>query len=710
MNFKPEKLNTYSMKKSFLAYSVILATLIASPAIALAQEEDNTAESSTIYKTYNFRHKATPKSIQPFFTTAYTAGDHEVATLSGALIRELKDTVIDFVVNPAGINLAVVHKNKKNVTNLDIINSTSTENVFSFNTKKYGQPTAATYLPDARQMAVAAGGKIYFLETKKFLPIGEIDCAGFVPQMMITSPNGYFLAAVSGKKVVVYNIEEKKIRWQTEEEDPINDIAFSNNTADFAVLTADGVLLIYNTRTFDMRKLIDNLGEGLAVDFNFDGKYVAVVTAPDVVALINLVRDSEREYFQMPLGGVADLAFITDSHRNTLLATTMNNNVEVRRLPNLEPFYSQLIQEEVDRQMEDWMKMMPGETLEEYQNRVNQESINKRRRLLEDEISTNFAGDILAGQAMSFGSYDRNNGVLALNFDTMPAIFLNVPEEDVISFSDPSLIKFSEVQYGILPDDTFEIVYARVENTATGKVYIYDNLLRETMSFMNSDDISLELLQQQQMEEMKLNELKENIVEEAKSRDVISDHTNIAVNSKVVPDYDANGNKILNYEVNFTYQVEPEFSAQEDFKPGKYHVEESGAASAMLAIVKQAFEGDMSQYIKDGKKLKINLVGTADATPIINGIAYDGAYGEIEDEPVYLNDQLTTLTVTKKSGIKENPQLALVRALGVQDFLEKNVEGLNNMNKDYRYDVKVSEDKGSEFRRITATFTFVDAF
>ncbi|MCH5235223.1 MAG: WD40 repeat domain-containing protein [Muribaculaceae bacterium] len=697
--------------KHFLPLNgLLLAALIGIPSFISAQENEQNAGETPSNKVYNFPHKTNPNNIQPLYTTAYLSGNHGVATLSGAIVKEYKDTVIDFVVNPAGLNLAIVHKNKKNATGMEVINPITSETVFTFNTKKLGQPTAAAYMPDARQLAVAANGKIYFLETKKYLPVAEINCEGFAPQYMVTSPNGYYLAAVEGNTVRVYNIEEKSLRWSTKEDDPINDIAFSPNTTDFAVLTADGVLYIYNTRTFEMRKLIDNLGEGLACSFNFDGKYVAVATSPDVVTLINLIRDTEREYYEMPIGGVADLAFISDSRRNTLLASAMNYNVEVRRLPNLEPFYSQLIQEEVDRQMEEWMKMMPGETMEEYQNRVNQESINKRRRLLEDEISTNFAGDILAGQSMSFGSYDRNNGVLALNFDSMPTIFLNVPEEDVMSFSDPSLIKFSEVQYGILPDDTFEIVYARVENTATGKTYIYDNLLRETMNFMNSDDISLELLQQQQMEEMKLNELREAVVEEAKSRDVISDHTNIAVNSKVVPDYDANGNKILNYVVDFTYQVEPEFSAQEDFKPGKYHVDESGAASAMLAIVKQAFEGDMNQYLKEGKKLKINLVGTADATPIVNGIAYDGSYGEIEDEPVYVNDQLTTLSVTKKGGIKENPQLAFVRALGVKDFLENNVDGLNNMNKDYRYDVKVSEDKGSEFRRITATFTFVDAF
>lgn len=698
------------MKKILLKSCLLFGLFTGIPFIIYAQNSSDNLEENSSYKTYNFPHKESPKRIHPFSTSAFTASEHKLSTMAGALIREFKDTVLDFAVNPAGINATLIHKNKKNLTSLDVVGTINAESVFSFDTKKYGYPTAAAYLPDARQLAVAAGDKIYFLETKKFLPVSEMECSGFNPQFMTTSPNGYFLACVDGNKLRIYNIEDKKIRWQTAEDEPINDVVFSPNSSDLAVLTADGLLYLYNTRSFEVRKIVDNLGEGIACDFNLDGKYMAVVTSPSVITLVNLLRDTEREYFEIPFGGVNDLTFISDFRRNTLLASAMNNNVEVRRVPNLEPFYSQLIQEEVDRQMEEWMKLMPGESLEDYQNRVNQESINKRRRLLEDEISTNFAGDILSGVTMTFGSYDRNNEVLALNFDSMPTIFLNVPAEDVMSFSDPSLIKFSEVQYGILPDDTFEIVYARVENTANGKTYIYDNLLRETMNFMNSDDISLELLKQQQMEEMRLNELREAVVEEAKSRDVISDHTNIAVNSRVVPDYDANGNKILNYVVDFTYQVEPEFSAQEDFKPGKYHIDESGAASAMLAIVKQAFEGDMSQYIKEGKKLKINLVGTADATPIINGIAYDGSYGEIEDEPVYLNDQLTTLTVTKKSGIKENPQLALVRALGVKDFLEKNVDGIQNMNTDYRYDVKVSEDKGSEFRRITANFTFIDAF
>lgn len=389
----------------------------------------------------------------------------------------------------------------------------------------------------------------------------------------------------------------------------------------------------------------------------------------------------------------------------------VTNSIELRRMPGLKPYYNKLIADEVDKMMDEWLKMMPGETMDQYKARVTDETRRRQRQLFEDEISTGFAGDLLGSMGVSLGSYDRANGVLAMNFDSMPTIYVPVPESDVTSFSNANDLLFSDVQYGIMPDDSFELVYAKITNVPTGKQYIYDNHNRASLDHINAEDaISIELLQQQQMEEVKLQELREKVVKEAKSSNIISDHTNIAVNSKVVPDYDANGKKILNYNVAFTYDVEPEFSAVEDFGPGKYHVNESGAASSMLKIVKEAFEGDFKQYLSQGKKLRVALRGTADAMPIVRGIPYDGSYGEIDNEPVYKDNQLTAISVNAKDGIKENDQLALLRAMGVKDFLEKNVEGYKDMNTDYRYDVNVSKDKGSSFRRITVDFTFIDAF
>lgn len=71
---------------------------------------------------------------------------------------------------------------------------------------------------------------------------------------------------------------------------------------------------------------------------------------------------------------------------------------------------------------------------------------------------------------------------------------------------------------------------------------------------------------------------------------------------------------------------------------------------------------------------------------------------------------MTAITVTGKGGITQNEQLAFLRGYGVKDFLQSNVKNLDKMNADYRYNIAVSEDKGSEFRRIVAELTFVDVF
>lgn len=312
---------------------------------------------------------------------------------------------------------------------------------------------------------------------------------------------------------------------------------------------------------------------------------------------------------------------------------------------------------------------------------------------------------------VSLGKYDRANKVLEVNFSNMPSIFLPVEESDLGAFHKADELEFRNSKYGVMGDDNFELIYAEVFNKNDGKTYIYDNLERASLNYMEGDDnvVSLEVIQQQQMEELKLQELRRKVMEEAKSRQVISDHTNITVNSEVIPDYDANGKRILNYKVSFSYEVEPEFSAYGRLCPRKYHVGESGAASSMLNIVKQAFEGELSRHLTEGKKLLVNIKGAADGTPIRSTLAYDGAYGDFEEEPVRQNGQLTTITVTKKDGMATNEQLAFIRGAGVQNYLNENIKNLSKMNADYTYNVDVAEGKGSEFRRITVEFTFVDA-
>jgi len=660
---------------------------------------------------YHYNRDVTPTGFATNEYTIYDYSGNHLTTLRNEELFKLGKLIRDAKLNPTGNSVAVLADDKKAPVMAVYATGDIDNQLFKYKNKKLGSPSAIAYTSDARNLVVCADSTVRILDPRQFTQLGAFKLP-FNPTEILISSNGYYLAATDGHHVEVYNYEGKNSRKAWNFEAKVNGIAFSRDNDEFAVATDDGIVNFYDTRSFLTKRTIEDAGQGLDISYNFDGKYMAVATAPETIVIYNLLDTDDRETITVDNGGMSCLEFITDSRYNTLLAYNTDKALHVKRMTKLAPYYGKLINQQLDERMNEWMKMLPGETLEQYQARVNDQTRDAQRKLFEAEISTSFANDLVNMSTVSLGNYDRTNGVLAVAFDNMPTIFLNVPETDLGAFNNAKDLAFNNAKYGVLPNDHFELIYAEVFNKADGKTYIFSNLDRVNLNYMSSDDnvVSLEIIQQQQMEELRLQELREKIMAEAKQSNVLSDHTSITVDSRVVPDYNANGDRILNYQVNFTYQVEPDFSAVEDFAPGKYRITESSAASAMMRIVKEAFEGDFAQYLKPGKKLIVKLTGTADGSPIVHGIPYDGVYGEFVDEPVYQNDRLTAMTVTPKTGIKENEQLAFIRSCAVRDFLNNNIANMTDMNTEYSHHVAVSEDKGGEFRRITAEFTFVDAF
>lgn len=244
-----------------------------------------------------------------------------------------------------------------------------------------------------------------------------------------------------------------------------------------------------------------------------------------------------------------------------------------------------------------------------------------------------------------------------------------------------------------------------------GKTYIFDNTERKSLAFLEADDnfVPFEQLQGAKMEQLVLEEIKNNIMQEAQDQNFISDHTKIDVRTKVINTTDASGKNIYNYDVEVSYTVDEEYSATDDFAPGRFKCEESNAALAMLAIVKKALTGDFSKYMVEGKQVKVQITGMADALPFRRTVAYDGCYGDFDQEPVYKNDELSNITVTEATGISENEQLAYLRAMGVKDYLDRNIPAFGKMRTTFDTYIEVSQNKGGAYRRIGVKLTFVDA-
>lgn len=659
---------------------------------------------------YTYKQKVTPTGVDNYLFSTYYYNGKNTYNLRGAQQSGSSGTVIDMKINPSGSSFAVLSQKGKDAQ--IVVYDLWTSNKVLCELKEVKQPTALCYSADAKRLMVATADKqLLFLDTRQYQLQNQMELP-FTVSRLCASKNGYFLAAGNEQKVVLYNLETNSIRKELTSDSRLTAFAFSDDSNTFALLTADGLLSTYDTKTFFIQQSLDAMGEARHCYFHPDGKYISVVTGDSRISIVNLLDEQDRSYVDNAAGGIRDARFVKDGKQQIFLAYNTTGSMTYRLMSALAPFYTRLLADELNERMNDWQKMMPGETLEEYKLRVNDETRAQQMLLFEQEIATRMADNLLGRSEVTLGNYNPESGMLTVDFNTMPSIFLNVPQEELGDFMNPGNLEFRDALYGLTPNDNFELVYANVYNKISGKTYVFDNRNRQSLDYLRSDDrfVPLELVQQSSMEELKLQEIKEKIVTLAKQQNTISDHTNISVNARIVSDVNAGGEKIMNYQIDFAYEVEKAYSAQEDFGPGKYRAEQSGAAMSMLTIIKTAFENEFSQYVKAGKRLIVKVTGMADALPINGKIKYDGCYGDFTNEPVYKNKDLSNITVTSAEGITQNEQLAFLRAEGVRNYIDNRIPSFRQMETDYRNHIEVTEGKGGEFRRIKVEFTFVDAF
>lgn len=658
---------------------------------------------------YVYPQKVSPTGIDNYLFSTYYYNGKKTYNLRNSVLSN-SDMISAMKINPAGSSFAIVQtKGKKSsVTVYDLWMSNKVKHEF----EEDMTPVSLCYAPDAKSLVISGDNKeLLFFDTRQYALQSKMEIP-FVAENIAISSNNYFIVASNGNTLDIWNLQTKELRKSIEADDKINCFTFSADNNLLAVLTADGKLNTYDTRTFFILQSYDAMGTAKYCYFHPEGKYIAIITGDNRISILNLMDETDREYIDNAEGGITDARFLKNGKGETFLAYNTVNSITYELMSKLSPNYTRLMSDELSDRMNTWMKMMPGETLEEYNLRVNDETRAEQMKLFEQEIATRMADNLVEKSEVTLGNYNPTDNVLALEFNTMPTIYLDVPTEEVSDFMNPGDLEFRNAKYGLTKNDKFELIYADVYNKASGKTYKYDNLDRESFDYMKSDDnfIPLNLVQQSNMDEIKLQEIKESIMNMAKQQKTISDHTKISVDAGIASETDANGKKIMNYNINFSYEVEQGFSAQEDFGPGKYATDQSGAAMSMLAIMKTAFEKDFAQYVQAGKKLRVKITGMADASPINGKIAYNGVYGEYTNEPVYKDNDLSNITVTKESGITQNDQLAFLRAVGVKEYLLQNIPAFSKMNSDYNYYIEVTKEKGSEYRRISVAFTFVDAF
>lgn len=648
------------------------------------------------------------------FCTAYLS-DGALYTMRDIAINDVRK-IERIVFNPTGSSIALLRaKNPISIYSFRDRN----KKLFELKEKRKKlkakpMPVSMCYSADARSFIVGNSlGEIVIYDTKEYMPLAYIQ--GEAPATALAmSSNNYFIAAAVGQNINIWNFQTKELRKAIPMPAVVKEVTFSPDAALLAVTTDDNHLTIIDTKNWDKVDIFDKLGGTLSSpSFHPEGKYISVVKDGKNIEIINLKNGVVEQDIVDPTGGVTGGRFFKNNQNSEVfLLTNRTKQMVFWDANGLNPFYGKIMGREVDAKMNEWVKMMQGESMEDYAIRVNDETRIKQQQLFAQEVATALAGDRISMDNPFIDGYDASNNMLNIGFKGLPSIGLEVPSNEAGDFKDGKM-KFSNAVYVLNDKDEFELAYVEVTNETTNKVYIYDNIGRTKLTALEADEnfVPLEIMQQATREEAQLVEIKEQVIEEKKQDKLITDNTQINVKTEVIPGVDANGKKILNYKVGYQYEViNKEFSAKEDFPSGGYNIERSNAAMSLMKIIKNAFEGDFAKYLSEGKQVKVIITGSADAAPIRGRLAYDGRYGEFVDEPYYKDGNLDNITVTKAGGITQNEQLALMRAAGVKTYIEKNVTTLGNTKNEYEYHVEVAKERGGEFRKINVEFVIMDAF
>ena len=684
--------------------NVLLSALICLPATMVAQEflpKDNV-------RTISFKKVYTDVKNHSFFMLGADK-DMKISALNGFEISGIKTDT--WTIAPmTGGNL--LYADGQNIRLLDIFNNDEEakriiklKNTFA---KGLAYSPDGTYVlvvtNDNKLMKCTTDTRAKKDEKVKF----ELQLSG-APTLIDINKAANTALLAEGRQVEVVNLERGAIRKTLQYDADVRDLSFSGDFREFAVLLADGTMKMVETASLNEKKSYQLTGNAKACELLSQGKYALIATA-DKFSILNLLTSRVDYILTADNKTLLNLDIFKDSFEKEQMLAFYSTNLCNLNLESIERYHTMDLKHELDLRMAEWSKMLPGESESDYRIRVNDESRAKYALELERQLVTGMAGDQIGASEAKFGNYFEGNQALAIDFATMPSIYLNIPADDLKDLKTIDDLEFFNTVYGLTEEDKFEVIYTEARNKNTGKVYIYDNLSRKSMAFDEDSFVPMEVVQLASIESAKLEAIKEEVVTAAKNENILTDHTHINVSTEVEKDVDADGNKILNYRIDYMYEVEEEFSARDDFKAGKYNTAESNAAMQMINIVKNSLQGDFKKYATDSKKLEVSVTGTADAVPIIGTLAYKGEYGDLVDQLVYQDNELTKMTVTKAQGIKTNEQLATVRAVGVADYLTSNVLNDVSIPTSFKHFVEVSKEKGSQFRRIKVSLRFIDAF
>ncbi|MDX2305653.1 MAG: hypothetical protein NW226_22795 [Microscillaceae bacterium] len=211
-----------------------------------------------------------------------------------------------------------------------------------------------------------------------------------------------------------------------------------------------------------------------------------------------------------------------------------------------------------------------------------------------------------------------------------------------------------------------------------------------------------------------------------------------SVSVRIEEDTPIRGRMRYNLRAVYSYEVAEQGVKAElaHYPSGKYQLPTSAAAKATTQAMKTTIEKYLTDYFEPGSTVHIWITGSADAMPIVSKLYYEGEYGALEAEEVYLSNnyqstqvgvvidstleaqaenqesqsteksqnlvnKLPKILVSLQKGnlIKTNEQLAFLRTFGIRDFVGGQIKPFAHTRNLFEHRAKV-EGLGSHFRKV----------
>lgn len=187
------------------------------------------------------------------------------------------------------------------------------------------------------------------------------------------------------------------------------------------------------------------------------------------------------------------------------------------------------------------------------------------------------------------------------------------------------------------------------------------------------------------------------------------DETYIAIRTALVDGVSDDGTPELNYVFDISYNCRHLEGYTDDYPLGIFHYDSSNSARAICNLTKTFVEGILDDIFRPSKRVSVKIFSTTDGVELSRTIPYDGSYGNFRYMPVSFNNEQLRISVDT-TGIRNNCQLAYIRAQSVRHFLQHNIRNLARTRNDYSYVTRSYSDTGAFYRRSSIELTVHDAF